>query len=57
LKDRRLSLGLTQEELADRSGLAVRHYQKLEAGQVNVTLKSLVALSTALRLEMSSLFS
>jgi transcriptional regulator with XRE-family HTH domain len=33
LRERRLALGLTQEELAARSGLSVRSIQALEAGR------------------------
>jgi transcriptional regulator with XRE-family HTH domain len=55
LKKRRVSLELTQEDVAERGGIAVRHYQKLEAGEVNVTLRTLVRLSAALKAELSSL--
>jgi transcriptional regulator with XRE-family HTH domain len=40
--------GLTQEQLANAAGLAARHVQKIEAGEVNVTLRTLVCLGTAL---------
>ena len=39
---------LSQDELSSRAGLAVRHLQKVEAGEVNVTLKTLDALAAAL---------
>lgn len=39
---------LTQEGLALRARVAVRHVQKLEAGQVNITLKTLLRLAVAL---------
>lgn len=48
LKARRESLSLTQEEVADRLGIVPRHYQKIESGTVNVTVKTLVRLSVAL---------
>jgi len=42
---------LTQERLADLSGLAVRHLQKIEAGEVNLTLLSIAAIADALGCE------
>lgn len=39
---------VSQEELSSRAGVAVRHLQKIEAGEVNVTLKTLVSLAGAL---------
>ena len=46
---------LTQEALAFRARLAVRHIQKLEAGEVNITLKTLLRLATALDADPSQL--
>lgn len=40
--------GMTQEELAHSASLAPRHLQKIEAGQVNVTLRTIAALASAL---------
>jgi transcriptional regulator with XRE-family HTH domain len=48
--------GLSQEALAQKSGLSTRHLQKLEAGQVNVTVESLSKLSKALEVDISRLF-
>ncbi len=45
--------GLTQEHLAHAAGLATRHLQKIEAGQVNVTLRTLGRLGSALNVEAS----
>ena len=47
--------GLTQEQLAHAAGLATRHLQKIEAGQVNVTLRTLGRLGSALEIEASVL--
>jgi transcriptional regulator with XRE-family HTH domain len=55
VKRRRVELGLTQEEAADAMEIAVRHYQKLEAAEVNVTLRTLCRIAIALRLELSDL--
>lgn len=38
IRKRRRALRLTQEDAAEKIGIASRHYQKLEAGSVNVTL-------------------
>lgn len=48
--------GLTQEHLAHSAGLATRHLQKIEAGQVNVTLRTIGRLCLALEIEASALF-
>jgi transcriptional regulator with XRE-family HTH domain len=40
--------GLTLEEAAHSGGLHWRHWQKVEAGEVNLTLASLVRLAAAL---------
>ncbi len=37
LRNRRLSLGLTQEEVAYEAGLSVRHYQLLESDLASPT--------------------
>lgn len=40
--------GLTLEEAAHRAQMHWRHWQKVEAGTVNATLRTLARLSTAL---------
>jgi hypothetical protein len=37
------------------TGIAVRHYQKIEAGEVNITLKTLENLSHALKSNVKNL--
>lgn len=51
LREAREAQGLTQEHLAHLAGLATRHLQKIEAGQVNVTLRTLARLGSALGAE------
>jgi transcriptional regulator with XRE-family HTH domain len=46
---------LTLEEAAHRAGLHWRHWQKVEAGEVNLTLATLVRLSGALDVEPARL--
>ena len=47
----RQSRSLSQDELSSRAGLAVRHLQKLEAGEINATLRTLAALAGALHVD------
>jgi transcriptional regulator with XRE-family HTH domain len=47
--------GLTQERLAVTTGLKVRHIQKIEAGEVNVTLRTLRTLADALQVDPADL--
>jgi len=51
LKRRRKALSLSQEDVADLLGIVTRQYQKIEAGEVNVTLRTLARLATVLRSE------
>ena len=56
VRRRRIGLGLTQEDFAERANLDVRHVQKIEAGDVNLTLRTLSVVAKALRLSMRDLF-
>ncbi|WP_125651395.1 helix-turn-helix domain-containing protein [Lapidilactobacillus gannanensis] len=57
IRDRRLALGLTIEELAERSGSSYSFISRIERGKVdNVKLKKLNDIATALGLNMSDLF-
>ena len=56
MRRRRIGLGLTQEDFAERANLDVRHVQKIEAGDVNLTLRTLSVVAKALRLSMRDLF-
>ena len=50
------ALGLTLEEAADRGRMNWRHWQKVEAGEVNATLRTLARLGKALDVEVRDLF-
>ncbi len=52
----RAARGLTQEAAAAGAGLAARHFQKIEAAEVNATLDTLVRVATALDVDVSELF-
>jgi transcriptional regulator with XRE-family HTH domain len=43
---------LTQEDLAERSKIDVKRIQRIEAGTVNVTIKTLVKIASALNLTL-----
>jgi putative transcriptional regulator len=48
--------GLTQEQLAELIEMSSRNLQRVEAGQGNVDMLTLVALSAALRCRLAELF-
>ena len=53
LKERREALGVTQEMLADISGVSLRALKQFESGKGNPTLDTLSKLAEALGLEVS----
>lgn len=56
VKRRRIELGMTQEDAAHATHLNTRHYQKLEAGEINVTLRTLSRLAEAFKVRLKDLF-
>jgi transcriptional regulator with XRE-family HTH domain len=56
LKSRRLELGLTPEQLADKTGLNPHQIQKLEMGELDVTIGTLVSIALALDVTVTELF-
>ncbi|MCK6685597.1 MAG: helix-turn-helix transcriptional regulator [Thermoanaerobaculia bacterium] len=48
--------GWTQEEAAEASQVHTRHYQKLESGEVNVTLGTVQRLCRAFGVDVVKLF-
>jgi transcriptional regulator with XRE-family HTH domain len=46
----------TQEVAAERAAMNPRHYQKLEEGSVNVTIRTIARLANAFDLEVADLF-
>lgn len=55
LKRERAARGWTQEQAAEASEMYRRHYQKLEEGSVNATLRTLERLSKAFKVSASEL--
>lgn len=57
LRERRLSLGAkaTQQDIAVRAGMSVRHFQKIEGGLTSPRVDTLIALAKALKTDLQSL--
>lgn len=58
IKARRRALGLTQQQLADRAGLNLTQYQKIEASTTRpdrMTLRNAAALARALEIPIEKL--
>ncbi len=53
LKETREDKGLSQRELSARSGVPQSHISKIESGNVDLRLSSLVALARVLELELA----
>lgn len=49
IKELRVEAELTQEDAADRAGIDPKRWQRIEAGDANVTVKTLVRVAAALR--------
>jgi transcriptional regulator with XRE-family HTH domain len=55
-KRERARLGWTQEQVAEEAGLNIRHYQKVEEGTVNVTLRTVELLAEAFGIDVADMF-
>lgn len=57
IRDLRLALGLSAKKAAEQSaGMHWRHWQKLEAGELNVTLRSIAKVVKALGVDPCEIF-
>lgn len=56
LADLRRSLGVTQEELAERLDVPVQHISRIESGGQNITLATLQRFAVALGVSVSVVF-
>ena len=52
IKERRILLGLTQQDLADYTGLSLRFVKSVELGKANPSMKSLDKIAEILGLEI-----
>jgi transcriptional regulator with XRE-family HTH domain len=57
VRSARMAKALTQEEVARRSGFGWRHIQKIEAGEVNATLRTICKLAAAVGVDPGALLS
>ncbi len=51
----RSAQGLTQDELAERAEIATRNLQKVEAGELNILLTTVIRIQLALKCSWKSL--
>lgn len=56
LKKVRGDRGMTQEDLADKSGLALSQIARLETGKLNTSISTVFVILTALKAEANELF-
>src|SRR5687767_11742644 len=56
LRELRLAYHITQEELAERSGLSYKFIGEIERGQANPTIDTMWQLAKALRVDVHELF-
>jgi transcriptional regulator with XRE-family HTH domain len=56
IKELRVVCGMTQEELADRTGFFRTYMSRLETGAANPTFDALLALAAALNVSPAALF-
>jgi transcriptional regulator with XRE-family HTH domain len=57
VRERRLELGISQEELALRAGLHRTYVSDIERGNRNIAITNLVRLADALELPVADIFS
>lgn len=55
VRQRRLQLGLTQQNLADRTGLHRSYIGEIELGRRNVSLKNIARIADALEVDVTFL--
>jgi transcriptional regulator with XRE-family HTH domain len=56
LRDSRISNGLSQEQLANMAEIPLSQVGRIERGEINPTLVTISALSTALKIRIADLF-
>jgi transcriptional regulator with XRE-family HTH domain len=55
LAELRTARELTQEQLAERAEVSARYIQRVEAGTENLTVRTLIKMSNALRISLAEL--
>ncbi|MBI2426666.1 MAG: helix-turn-helix transcriptional regulator [Candidatus Kerfeldbacteria bacterium] len=56
VRDKRMELGFSQEELASRAGVHRTYIGMIERAEKNITLENIEKVSKALNLELSDFF-
>lgn len=56
LKKARVAKGMTQEDLSDKSGLALSQIARIETGKLNMSIGTVYALLKALNVPANELF-
>lgn len=56
IREVRKQKNMSQEDLADVSGLALSQIGRMERGEINATLSSVFSISRGLEIEVSTLF-
>ncbi len=60
LRERRLALGFTQQQVADRAGIKLQHYQAFEGGQrslMTASFRTTCGVLVALDLDIATYYS
>ena len=55
LRNRRSTLGLTQEYMAEKASITLRFYQMIERGEKSVSLDTLISISKTLKISIDYL--
>ncbi|MBS0984277.1 helix-turn-helix domain-containing protein [Gluconobacter cerinus] len=55
VRNRRKNLGLTQVELAEMTGIGQRNISMIERGNVNLTIKQMQRIASALKIDLKLL--
>jgi transcriptional regulator with XRE-family HTH domain len=57
IRERRLTLKLTQESLAEQAGIGIQHMSKIENGNTKLSLPCLISIANALKTTVNHLLS
>jgi transcriptional regulator with XRE-family HTH domain len=55
IRNARISHNLSQQDIAQKTGLNVSHYAKIERDEINPTIKTLEKIATVLKIKLSDL--
>lgn len=55
IQEARKAVGLRQVDVESKIGLSYRHYQRIEAGQINISIKTLYELARLFKTTASEL--